>query len=147
MVRKVLLATIGVAGVVLVALQFVPLEFPRDNPPVTARIEAPEEVYRIFRSSCFDCHSHETDWPWYAWVAPASWLVTADVAEARVKLNFSEWESLGDRGKRRRANEIVEEVEEGKMPMWQYLITHPSARLGEEEIAALRAWRDRMVQP
>lgn len=140
--RKVLAVVLGGGALVLIAMQFVPLEFPRDNPPVGASIQAPEEITRILRRSCFDCHSHETEWPWYAWVAPASWLVTADVAEARTKLNFSDWESLSDRGKRRRANEIVEEVEEGEMPMWQYLITHPGARLSEEEVAALTRWRD-----
>jgi hypothetical protein len=144
--RKMTMIALGVAAVVLVAVQFVPLEFPRDNPPATAPIQAPDEVTSILRGSCFDCHSHETEWPWYAWVAPASWLVTADVAEARTKLNFSEWESLSDRGKRRRANEIVEQVEEGEMPMWQYLITHPGARLGEEEIGVLIRWRDGLGQ-
>lgn len=145
--RKAFVALAGLGVVALTALQFVPLEFPRDNPPVTAPIDAPDPIERILRRSCFDCHSHETEWPWYAWVAPASWLVTADVAEARVKLNFSEWESLSARARLRRANKILEEVEEGEMPMWQYLITHPGARLGAQEIETLRRWRDEMEQP
>jgi len=145
-VKRGIAVVAGLLAVAVAAVQFVPLEFARDNPPATATIEAPEEVYRIFRRSCFDCHSNETRWPWYAWVAPASWLVTADVAEARVKLNFSDWEALSDSAKLRRARKIVDEVVEGEMPMWQYLLTHPSARLSPTEIETLRGWLERMAE-
>ena len=63
----------------------------RDNPPVWASIDAPHDVERILRRSCYDCHSNETRWPWYSHLAPRSWLVAADVHEARVRMNFSEW--------------------------------------------------------
>lgn len=140
--QRILIGVVCLAVLTLVGMQFVPLEFARDNPPATATIDAPQEVYRILRRSCFDCHSNETRWPWYARVAPASWLVTADVAEARVRMNFSDWETLGAGAKRRRARRIVERAERGEMPMWQYVLLHPGVRLGDGEIETLRAWRD-----
>lgn len=140
--RRVLIGAACLGIATLLVLQFVPLEFARDNPLATATIQAPPEVYRILRRSCFDCHSYETRWPWYAWVAPASWLVTADVAEARVKMNFSDWGTLGAGAQRRRVRKIVEEVEDGEMPMWQYTLLRPGARLSDSEIATLRKWRD-----
>jgi mono/diheme cytochrome c family protein len=142
MVKKVLIGLVVTAVVSTIGLQLLPQEFGRDNPPATATIEAPAEVYRIFRRSCFDCHSNQTHWPWYSRVAPASWLVTADVAEGRARLNFSDWESMRDGSRRRRARRIVERVENGEMPMWQYLLLHPGARLTDDEIATLRSWRD-----
>lgn len=134
----------GVVGVGLLGAQLVPPEFSRDNPPATATIAGPPEVVEVLRGSCFDCHSHETEWPFYAWIAPASWVVTNDVAGARSRLNFSEWESLRPAIRRRNARKIVERIEKGEMPMPRYLWLHPSARVGAEELAVLRAWRDRL---
>src|ERR1700754_127064 len=60
------------------------------NPPVTAELQAPSEVKRVLRNSCYDCHSNETKLPWFDKVVPAYWVVTRDVTEARKHLNFSE---------------------------------------------------------
>ena len=96
----------------------------------------------VLRQSCFDCHSNETRWPWYAYVAPASWVVTSDVAGARSRLNFSEWEGLRDGFKRRFSRKMVERIEAREMPMPKYLWLHRDARVGAEELELLRAWRD-----
>ena len=66
---------------VFVAIQLVPVH--RDNPPVASDLDAPADVKSILRRACYDCHSNETRWPWYAYVAPVSWLVAHDVEEGR----------------------------------------------------------------
>lgn len=141
---RIALALLGLVTVGLMALQLVPPEYPRDNPPATATIEGPPEVVRILRRSCFDCHSHETDWPVYSWIAPASWWVTADVAGGRSRLNFSEWENLRAGFRRRNARKIVERIEKREMPLPHYLWLHPGARVSEDELETLRRWRDRL---
>jgi hypothetical protein len=92
----------------------------------------------IARTSCYDCHSNETDWPAYSYVAPASWLVRRDVDEGRDKLNFSRWDE--DQGE---LDKVVDQVERGKMPPDNYTRIHGSAKLTEEEkrvlVAALLA--------
>ena len=81
-----------------------------------------------------DCHSHETRWPWYAHLAPASWLLQRDVEEGREHFNVSTWDrGPGD------ADEAYEEYAEGEMPLWFYTPLHPEARLGDEDRAALLA--------
>ena len=126
------------AGVVLAAavaaMQFVPVE--RVNPPVESDIAAPDEVKKILLRSCYDCHSNETRWPWYARVAPVSWLIARDVAEGRRELNFSVWAKFTGTRRARKFKEIVEQVEGNKMPQWYYVILHPDAKLeaGEKEI-------------
>ncbi len=80
MKRKVLIAA-GALVVVLVATQLVPVD--RSNPSVAADFDGPSEVATVLRASCYDCHSHETTWPWYSRVAPVSWLIAHDVEEAR----------------------------------------------------------------
>jgi len=120
------------------AAQFVPVE--RTNPPVEAEVPAPDAVRAILRRSCYDCHSHESRWPWYAHVAPISWLIAHDVDEARDHLNFSTWNAYGKRKRVKNFEEIWEEVEKGEMPLWFYVSLHPDARLSEADKQAIHAW-------
>jgi len=120
------------------AIQLVPVE--RGNPPVVADIAAPPAVTAVLRASCYDCHSHETRWPWYSRVAPISWLVAHDVEDARERLNFSLWGSYEAKRQQRLAEEIWEEVEEGEMPLPIYLVAHPDARLSPGDREVLRSW-------
>jgi len=133
---------VAVAGLVLLALQLYPR--PRlDNPPVTAEIHAPDDVRRIFRRACYDCHSHETDWPWYGRIAPVSWLVAGDVHEARDVLNFSTWESQDRLTRLYNEREIVRRTASGEMPPERYLWLHPSSRLDDADRDSLKRWAER----
>ena len=137
MKRKVLIAA-GALVVVLIAIQFVPVD--RSNPPVAADFDGPTDVATVLRASCYDCHSHETTWPWYSRVAPVSWLVAHDVEEARDHLNFSLWGSYDPKRQERLAEEIWEEVNDGEMPLPAYLLAHSDARLTDADKATIRDW-------
>jgi hypothetical protein len=122
-----------VVGSLLVALQLVPYGRDHGNPPVVTDAPwATPEGRRLAVAACYDCHSNETVWPAYSYVAPVSWLVQHDVDEGRDKLNFSNWGAAGNE-----VDELAEVVEEGSMPPRSYTILHPDARLSEEEKAAL----------
>ncbi len=121
--------TLIALAVLGLTLQFVPYGHGRDNPPVTQ--EPPWDSPRtreLAVRACFDCHSNETRWPWYGYVAPISWLLVHDVEDGRRHLNFSEWQRP-----QRHAHEAAEEVVEGEMPLWQYELLHGEARLTEAE--------------
>ena len=143
MFRRLLLLLL----VAFVAIQFVPVE--RSNPPVDAALAlaAPPEVDAILRRSCYDCHSHETHWPWYSRVAPASWLLERDVREARSELNFSAWGSYSSDRREHKLEEIVELTASGEMPLWFYVPLHPSARLSEADLATLANWAQPKADP
>jgi hypothetical protein len=132
--RRILIAFV----VVFIVMQLVPLD--RDNPPLAGPIEAPPDVRRVLETSCFDCHSHATDWPWYSWVAPVSFLVVHDVDEAREHLNFSTWAAYDDDERRELAEEIVEETREGEMPLRMYTLMHPGTKLSVGDQAVLDAY-------
>jgi hypothetical protein len=132
--NKLLLSAAGV----LAGIQLIPL--PRTNPPVTADFDGPADVERILRRSCYDCHSNETAWSWTAYLAPGSWLVVRDVHKARDEFNLSEWDGLTAEDRNELPAEMVEEVEEGEMPLAPYLWVHPEARVTAQELAVLRAW-------
>ena len=124
--------------IALIVIQFIPVK--RTNPASISEIDAPADVKAIFRNSCFDCHSNETVWPWYSYVAPASWLLVSDVNEGRENLNFSNWGNL-DRSKQTKLREeIWEEIREERMPLWQYRILHPGSKLSQEQKNLIRNW-------
>jgi hypothetical protein len=112
----------------------------RTNPPVTAEVDAPEPIRAVLRRACYDCHSNATVWPWYAAVAPVSWLVAHDVDEGRDELNFSTWDAYAAKKRAKKMEEIVEVLEEDEMPLWYYVLLHPEARLTDAERAALEGW-------
>src|SRR5678815_5197936 len=76
-------------GFAFLAMQFVSVA--HTNPPVAGDLDAAADVTTILRRSCYDCHSNETRWRWYAYIAPISWQITNDVERARSQLNFSAW--------------------------------------------------------
>lgn len=121
-----------------VLIQFIPVD--RSNPPVTAEINVPPEVATIFEYSCYDCHSNETDWRWYSYVAPVSWLTSHDVEEARGHLNFSEWGNLKAKKQAELQEHIWEEVQEGKMPLKIYTLVHPDTKLSDSQKETLKSW-------
>jgi len=130
------------AGLFLIALaigaQLIRVE--RTNPPVQSDVVAPPAVHALLRRACYDCHSNETVWPWYARVAPASWLLAHDVGEGREELNFSTWAAYPPARRKKLLRETAEEVAEGHMPPWYYLLLHGDARLGPSEREMLRVW-------
>ena len=113
------------------------------NPPVDpahAIRNVPPHVDAILRRSCYDCHSNETRWPWYAQVAPVSWLLKDDVNEGRNELSFSEFAAYSPKRTARKAKEICDEVKEGEMPMKTYVALHPDAKLSAADQQALCTW-------
>jgi len=125
-------------------IQFIPVT--QTNPAVIKEVDAPLHIQSILKRACYDCHSHETVWPWYSQVAPASWLVAWDVKEGREELNFSIWNQYRGKKKDKKLKEIAEEVDEGEMPPWFYLPLHPEARLSSEDQQQLREWTTKSLR-
>ncbi len=119
-----LIVLIGAIG--FGAIQLIPIQ--RANPPVVSEPNWDSPTTRTLAArACFDCHSNETRWPWYSYVAPVSWLIAHDVSEGRQRLNFSDW------GRERRAEAMTRVIEAGQMPPWYYGILHPDAVLSADE--------------
>jgi hypothetical protein len=132
-----ILVPLGIA--VGVGIQFIHVDGIGVNPPERAALGAPPEVEAIMKRACFDCHTNETRWPWYAKLAPGSWLMARDVRKGRARFNISEWDD--DMEARAVDKESAwDEVESGEMPPWFYLPLHPDAKLSAEDKATLKAW-------
>lgn len=123
-------AVIALVALFLV-LQLLPVA--RSNPPVTREVQWDSTQTRaLAQRACFDCHSNETVWPWYSYIAPISLRVADHVQEGRQKLNFSAWDQPNED-----AREIIETIEEGEMPLADYLLMHAEAKLTADEQQSL----------
>lgn len=127
--KKVIIVLI----VVFVFIQFFRID--KTNPPVNENLDfihiknTSASTAQILKNSCYDCHSNESEYPWYTNISPFSWLVKNHIDEGRKHLNFSEFATYDIKRQLHKLEEAVEEVERGKMPMESYLIVHQDARL------------------
>lgn len=139
--RRPILMVLGVLVGAFLLMQLVPYGWTHSNPPVTSAAVWPNaEAEAIARRSCYDCHSNETNWPAYSYVAPMSWLVRSDVETGRSQMNFSEWDPNDNE-----ADDAIEEITDGAMPLPKYTQIHRDAKLTDEEQAILSAALDQMA--
>lgn len=94
----------------------------------------------MLKSACYDCHSDQPRYPWYASVAPVSWKIGEHIEHGRDELNFSKWGTYSAKRRDHKLEEMVEEVEAGKMPMPNYVRMHSEAKLSNEQLEALKSW-------
>ncbi|MBV9508026.1 MAG: heme-binding domain-containing protein [Acidobacteriia bacterium] len=97
-------------------------------------------VAQAFNRACGNCHSEKTEWPWYAQVAPGSWLVESDVKRARKRMNLSRWENVDPTDQRLLLSAIATVVENREMPPRRYLMLHPKAKLTADESVEVIEW-------
>ncbi|MFN3974270.1 MAG: heme-binding domain-containing protein [Dehalococcoidia bacterium] len=133
MLRHILTVIGGLVVVGFGVLQAIPYGRGHTNPPVQQepQWDSPQTRQLVVRA-CYDCHSNQTVWPWYSYIAPVSWLVYKDVMEGRAKLNFSEMPQ-------KEAHEAAESVQKGSMPPRIYTLIQSKARLSAAEKQALVA--------
>ncbi|MCP5053713.1 MAG: heme-binding domain-containing protein [bacterium] len=126
--KKLLLIIIPIVLILLVIFSG-----SRTNPGIERQVnwDSPQ-TKALFYRACADCHSHETKWPWYSYVAPVSWVIIRHVNHGREEFNIS-GKKLGE------VHEVPEEISKGKMPLSKYLILHPEAKLTPEEKESLIA--------
>jgi len=145
MKRKKILRISGLSLLaLLLAFQFVPVDrtHPESDPNNDfIHVESPpEEVANLLKTSCYDCHSNQPVYPWYAYVAPVSWRISEHIEHGSEELNFSDWGTYPPGKKDHKLEEMVEEVEEGEMPLWDYKLAHSEADLTNDQVQLLTRW-------
>lgn len=125
--------------ILFIGIQFIPRDNIDASVDITKEIQAPHEIKAILKRSCYDCHSHETRFPWYASIAPVSWMITNHVEVARKWVNFSVWEDYTAEEKTKKLKEIFRAVYVA-MPLTSYLSMHEEANMTKEERTLIREW-------
>lgn len=137
---------LGGLALVLLIIQLIPSGLPpaeneSDGDIIQSGLVG-QEVAPLLKTSCYNCHSNETNYPWYAHVAPASWLIAYDVKKGREELNFSEWQEYDSNRMVSKLDDIATEVGEGHMPKSIYTLIHPSAKLSDDQRTLIVAWTE-----
>jgi cytochrome c len=146
MINTSRIALAGVCAVGLaVALSFVhPFGDPRAKVSLGADMLAgadiPAELREVVRHKCGNCHSEAVDWPFYAHVAPVSWLLERDVTEAREHMNLSGWSAYSNEEKSDLLTRLAAEVRSGEMPPARYTAMHRDSKLLPQERESLYEW-------
>jgi signal recognition particle subunit SEC65 len=135
---------LGGIAIVIIIIQFFQIDksaidFDRSK-DLLVNEKVPSEVKQILKQACYDCHSNESKYPWYTYVAPLSWWIADHIEEARDELNFSDWATYTVKRKKHKMEEIAEMVEEGEMPLDSYTWAHSEARLSDEQKNVLIQW-------
>ena len=100
----------------------------------------PENVQTILKTSCYDCHSNNTVYPWYAQIQPVAWWLNNHIQDGKKDLNFSEFASYRIRRQYKKLEEINELVKKDEMPLDSYLWLHKNAKLDDQQKLTLANW-------
>lgn len=131
--KKVLIVLL----VAFVIIQFFRID--QTNPPINEGTDflvikkTPENVAKIVKTSCYDCHSNETKYPWYTNIQPVAWFLQDHIEEGRKHLNFSNFATYTPERQAHKLSDAAEEVESGDMPLSSYTVIHTDANLNAEQ--------------
>ncbi|TZF93219.1 cytochrome C [Chryseobacterium panacisoli] len=131
-------------------IQFFPID--RTNKPINSAAnfvdarKTPEKIRTLLKNACYDCHSNETVYPKYAFIAPVSWSVKSHVNEGREHLNFSTWETYNKDLKENMITKSIQTIQSKAMPMPGYIVYHKEANLSEAERALLIQYFEEMLK-
>ncbi|WP_326981287.1 heme-binding domain-containing protein [Chryseobacterium sp. MYb264] len=136
--------------VVFALIQFVPID--RTNQPIDHKVnfvdikKTPPKIAGLLKSACYDCHSNETVYPKYAYIAPISWSVKSHVNDGRSRLNFSIWGTYNKELKENMLDNAMEALHHKTMPMPGYIVYHKEANLSEAERTLLSQYFEQMLK-
>lgn len=135
--------------VVFAGMQFIPAEHNQsDVVPLsdfTNIYEVPEEVEDLIQMSCYDCHSNNTDYPWYDKIQPVRWFLEDHIREGKAELNFNEFGNYSERRKINKLKSVRSEIEKGKMPLASYIWMHRDAKLSAGDKKLIITWLDEFM--
>jgi len=123
--------------VALIVIQFFPITLNESDtvPQSDFMVEnqVPATIKNRLQVSCYDCHSNNTDYPWYSKIQPSAWYLEDHIQEGKDELNFNEWAEYSDRRKNSKLRSIISQIEEDEMPLDSYTLIHRDAILSDED--------------
>ena len=144
MLRKILKRTFQILLLAFIVIQFIrPAKNKSEgisSNDISKIYPVPENVQAILKTSCYDCHSNNTVYPWYANIQPVAWWLNDHVKEGKKELNFSEFATYRIGRQYRKLDEINKEVKEAEMPLESYLWIHKYAKLDDQQRLTLANW-------
>lgn len=141
MLKKLLIGLL----VAFVLIQFIKPEknISGDNTyHVSTKYTVPEDVDKILKVACNDCHTNKTEYPWYANIQPVAWWLDHHVVDGKKHYNLSTFTKLPIAVQNHKFEETIEMVDEKEMPLPSYTNfgLHKEANLTDEQRQTLINW-------
>lgn len=102
--------------------------------------DVPKNVEAILRTSCYDCHSNNTNYPWYSNIQPARFFMESHIKEGKEELNFNEFGYYSKRRQNSKLKAIMKEVRSDDMPLTSYTLIHKNAILSNGQKQEILNW-------
>jgi hypothetical protein len=147
MLRKILLIILLVFGII----QFFHPDKNADNTEtadandISRMMAIPLNVQEILQKSCYDCHSNNTNYPWYAEIQPVGWWLNNHIKEGKAEINFNEFSTYSIRRQYKKLEEIIEQVKKDEMPLSSYTLIHKDAVLSKEQKLLVSTWANAAI--
>lgn len=108
-------------------------------------VNAPDSVQMILKRACYDCHSNNTIYPFYAYIQPIGWILNSHIQEGKNQLNFSDFGSLSKRRQGSKLKSIVNRIKDGTMPLPAYTLLHKNAVLEKLDKDLIINWANNIT--
>jgi hypothetical protein len=106
----------------------------------------PPLVDTLLKTSCYDCHSNNTNYPWYANLQPLGWILNKHILKAKMELNFSDFGSYSSRRQRSKLKSIASQVNDNTMPLASYTWLHKNSKFSKEAKALINDWALKSIE-
>jgi hypothetical protein len=130
--------------IVFIGIQFIPVKLNQTDKTretdIVEIFDVPDNIKSLLQTSCYDCHSNNTNYPWYNNIQPVTWFLINHVEEGKEELNFSEFGKYSKRKQKSKLKSIITQVKKEEMPLWSYTIIHQEAILSQSEKEILQAF-------
>lgn len=100
----------------------------------------PKNIETILRNSCYDCHSNNTNYPWYSYIQPARMLMESHIKKGKKDLNFNEWGNYSSRKQNNKLDRIAKQIQSNEMPLSSYTMIHKNATLSATQKKEVLDW-------
>jgi hypothetical protein len=134
---------------VFIAMQFIRPSWNSSNAvqraDMVTRFNVPANVAGILKTSCYDCHSNNTSYPWYSNIQPVGWLLAKHVDDGKEELNFNEFTTYPQRRQLSKLKSIQNSIKDGSMPLSTYTMIHKDAKLSADSKALLIQWTAKVI--
>jgi hypothetical protein len=130
--------------IVLIGIQFIPTTYNISDEVLetdfTKIYNAPQNIQTLLKASCYDCHSNNTNYPWYSKIQPGAWFMENHINEGKEELNFNTFGEYSGRRKKSKLKSIISQIRDDEMPIASYTLVHRDAKLSEEDKTMITKW-------
>lgn len=147
--KKILKIALLLLLVAFIGVQFVPTQ--RNESEMMQKTDfllvnhTPKNIGKILKESCYDCHSNNTNYPWYNKIQPVKWFLENHIKEGKDELNFNTWDELTDRRKKSKLKAMINQVKDDEMPLSSYTLIHRDAILSDSDKNAIENYMTSLI--